>query len=84
MLEAQRRMTEQFMPQIEAVTPGSGSYMNEADFRQPNWQKTFFGDNYAELLNIKNKWDPEGRLYVLKGVGSESWSVDADGRMCRA
>ncbi|KAG7106747.1 FAD-linked oxidoreductase ZEB1 like protein [Verticillium longisporum] len=84
MLEAQRRMTEQFMPQIEAVTPGSGSYMNEADFRQPNWQKTFFGDNYAELLKIKNKWDPEGRLYVLKGVGSERWSVAADGRMCRA
>ncbi|KAL9946053.1 hypothetical protein D7B24_000603 [Verticillium nonalfalfae] len=84
MLEAQRRMTEQFMPQIEAVTPGSGSYMNEADFRQPNWQKAFFGGNYAELLKIKNKWDPEGRLYVLKGVGSERWSVAADGRMCRA
>ncbi|KAM0326318.1 hypothetical protein ACHAQA_006918 [Verticillium albo-atrum] len=84
MVEAQHRMTEQFMPQIEAVTPGSGSYMNEADFRQPNWQSTFFGTNYAELLRIKKKWDPEGRFYVLKGVGSEAWSVAADGRMCRA
>ncbi|KAJ4130590.1 hypothetical protein NW754_009643 [Fusarium falciforme] len=81
---AQKRMTEEFMPLIEAVTPGSGSYMNEADFRQPNWQKTFFGANYAKLLSIKRKWDPTSLFYVLKGVGSEAWTVAENGRMCRA
>ncbi|PNY26844.1 Uncharacterized protein TCAP_03229 [Tolypocladium capitatum] len=80
----QRRMTGEFMPQIEGVTEGSGSYMNEADFRQPNWQEVFFGNNYERLLGVKRKWDPESVLYVLKGVGSEAWRVNGDGRMCRA
>jgi FAD/FMN-containing dehydrogenase len=84
MESAQARMTNEFMPQIEAVTPGSGSYMNEADFRQPNWQGVFYGQNYARLLAIKRKWDPESMFYVIKGVGSESWNVADDGRMCRA
>ncbi|KAK7432915.1 hypothetical protein QQZ08_000386 [Neonectria magnoliae] len=83
MESAQKRMTDEFMPLIEGVTPGSGSYMNEADFRQPDWQKVFFGGNYAKLLAIKRKWDPSNLFYVLKGVGSEAWSVAADGRMCR-
>ncbi|UNI17859.1 hypothetical protein JDV02_004173 [Purpureocillium takamizusanense] len=80
----QRRMTEEFMPQIESVTPDSGSYLNEADFRQPNWQQTFYGSSYEKLLAIKRKWDPESVLYALKGVGSEAWNVGNDGRMCRA
>ncbi|TQN70126.1 FAD-linked oxidoreductase ZEB1 [Colletotrichum shisoi] len=81
---AQRRMTEEFMPLIQSVTPGSASYMNEADFRQPDWQSAFFGDNYAKLLSVKKKWDPESLFYVLKGVGSEAWNVAPGGRMCRA
>ncbi|KXJ86051.1 FAD binding domain-containing protein [Microdochium bolleyi] len=80
----QRKITEVFMPQIEAVTPGSGSYMNEADFRQPNWQQQFFGANYRRLLDVKRKWDPQNLFYVLKGVGSEAWTVAQDGKMCRA
>ena len=72
------------MPQIEAVTPGSGSYMNEADFRQPNWQQSFYGPNYGRLLEVKRKWDPSSLFYVLKGVGSEAWNVAQDGKMCRA
>lgn len=81
---AQVRMTEEFMPKIEAVTPGSGSYMNEADFRQPDWQSTFYGANYAKLAQIKKKYDPSDLFWNIKSVGSEAWSVAADGRMCRA
>lgn len=84
MLEGQRRMTEEFVPAIEAVTPGSGGYMNEADFRQPNWKETFFGSNYNRLLEIKNKWDPKGVFYGIALVGSDKWTVQANGRMCRA
>lgn len=81
---AQQKMTNVLMPKIEKITPGSGSYLNEADFQQPNWQSTFFGDNYNKLKTIKKKYDPQDVFYILKGVGSEAWNVSKDGRMCRA
>ncbi|PLB41680.1 putative isoamyl alcohol oxidase [Aspergillus candidus] len=34
-IRAQLQVTDEFMPQIEAVTPDAGAYQNEADFRQP-------------------------------------------------
>ncbi|RSM10845.1 hypothetical protein CEP52_003301 [Fusarium oligoseptatum] len=83
MLTMQKRITHEFMPQIEAVTPGSGTYMNEADFNQLNWQETFYGDNWSRLASIKKKWDPKSLFYNLKGVGSDAWSLAEDGRMCR-
>lgn len=84
MLADQARITSEIVPQIEAVTPGSGTYVNEADFRMPNWKESFFGVNYDKLLSIKKKWDPSSLFYVLKGVGSDAWNVGQDGRMCRA
>jgi hypothetical protein len=84
MVEAQWTMTDEFVPQIEAVTPGSGAYMNEADFRQPDFQDVFFGENYAKLLAIKQTWDPNSFFYVTAGVGSEAWTVAEDGRMYRS
>jgi hypothetical protein len=83
-LAAQKQMTDEFVPQIMAVTPDSGTYINEADFNQPNWKEDFFGSNYDKLVAIKNKWDPTGVFYILKGIGSEAWTVANDGRMCRA
>jgi hypothetical protein len=83
MIALQDRMTYEYIPQLEAVTPGSGAYINEADFRQPNWQDDFFGVNYEKLLAIKNKWDPHHLFYATKAVGSEVWTVAEDGRMCR-
>ncbi|KAH6616421.1 FAD binding domain-containing protein [Boeremia exigua] len=81
---AQRKMTDVLMPKIEAVTPGSGSYMSEADFQQKNWQSTFYGSNYAKLSKIKTKYDPDHVFYNLKSVGSEAWTAAKNGRMCRA
>jgi hypothetical protein len=82
-LAAQKQMTDEFVPQIMAITPDSGTYVNEADFNQPNWKVDFFGSNYDKLLAIKNEWDPTGVFYALKGVGSDAWTVAEDGRMCR-
>jgi hypothetical protein len=84
MLANQNLMTNTIMPAIEAVTPGSGAYMNEANFQQPNFQENFFGCNYNSLLKIKRKYDPSGLFWATKGVGSESWNVAASGRMCKA
>lgn len=84
MIALQDKMTDSIMPQIEAVTPRSGAYMNEADFRQPNYKEVFFGSNYPKLLSIKDKWDGDYLFYATKSVGSDHWNVAADGRMCRA
>jgi FAD/FMN-containing dehydrogenase len=80
----QDKMTKVIMPLVEAATPGSGSYVNEADFRQPNFQTTFWGSNYQKLLSIKKKYDPASLFYATVGVGSEVWTVKSDGRMCKA
>jgi FAD/FMN-containing dehydrogenase len=48
----------------------------ETDFFQPNWQDAFWGENYARLRAVKDKYDPEGFFFLHHGVGSEDWSAD--------
>ncbi|KAI1857161.1 hypothetical protein JX265_011362 [Neoarthrinium moseri] len=81
-LEVQKKITEVAQPIIEAATPGSGAYMNEADWRQPNFQEAFFGSNYEKLLQVKRKWDPKSLFYAVAAVGSEGYVVQEDGRLC--
>ncbi|KAK1248264.1 LOW QUALITY PROTEIN: hypothetical protein MKX08_006484 [Trichoderma sp. CBMAI-0020] len=83
MVATQDTITNVVQPVIEAATPNAGAYMNEADFQQPDFQHVFFGANYPRLLQIKQKYDPASLLYARAGVGSEVWTVAADGRMCR-
>ncbi|MDC0535918.1 FAD-dependent oxidoreductase, partial [Francisellaceae bacterium] len=68
------------MSLIQAMAPNAGAYANEADYFQSNWQQTFWGDNYPKLLEIKDKYDPNGLFYCHHCVGSEVWSGDG---MCR-
>jgi hypothetical protein len=84
MIADQKKMTEVYMPQLIDVTPGSGTYMNEADFNEPNWKEVFYGSNWNRLVEIKRKYDPQSFFYNYKGVGSEAWTVEKDGRMCKA
>ena len=81
-LANQQLMTNELIPQLEALTPGGGAYLSEADFQQPNWQQTLYGDNYGQLKAIKDKYDPTHMFYALTGVGSEYWDVVEDGRLC--
>ncbi|NDU12978.1 hypothetical protein FWH90_07840, partial [Francisella tularensis subsp. holarctica] len=53
--------------------PDAGTYANEADYFQKNWQQVFWGSNYSKLLKIKNKYDPNGLFYCHHCVGSEYW-----------
>jgi FAD/FMN-containing dehydrogenase len=61
----------QAMDIFRAAAPGAGSYVNETDYHQPDWQQAFWGDNYARLLEIKHAYDPGNLFRVHHGVGSE-------------
>lgn len=81
----QRRITTEWMPRLEAITPGGGSYLNEADLNQPNFQQAFYGSNYYKLLSIKRRYDPKDLFYGITSVGSERWEyrMNTDGKLCR-
>ena len=64
------------MDELRKVAPHSGSYVSESDFFEPDWQHSFWGDNYPRLLAVKAKYDPAGLFFVHHGVGSEDWSTD--------
>jgi len=70
-------LTEIEMPQLIAVDPEMGTYTNEANAYEPEWQKVFWGTNYPRLLVVKEKWDPRGVFRCNRCVGSERW--DASG-----
>ena len=46
---------------LRDAMPYSGAYWNEADYLEPEWQQSFWGDNnYARLQMIKEAYDPSG------------------------
>lgn len=75
-------MTRDWVPILIRMTgeSDSGAYSNEADVREPDFQRTFFGANYPRLLHVKKLYDPDDLFIVAAGVGSERW--DAAG-ICR-
>lgn len=64
------------MKALLACAPGAGSYVNETDYFQADWQRAFWGPNYPRLLRAKRRYDPAGLFTVHHGVGSEGWSAD--------
>lgn len=75
-------MTNDLVARLAALTPGGGAYLNEADFRQPDFQEVFYGGNYGALETVKNKYDPHDLFYATTAVGSEKWISHPDGRLC--
>ena len=69
--EAGQRTVREVMNIIRAAAPDAGSYVNETDYHQPDWQRSFWGDNYVRLLEIKHIYDPGNLFRVHHGVGSE-------------
>lgn len=85
-------VTNEWTASWAALTPGSGAYHAESDYMEPDWQESFWGSNYARLLSIKQRYDPQELFYVHHGVGSEGWAMDRyivgnvpsqAGRLCR-
>jgi FAD/FMN-containing dehydrogenase len=63
------------MNEIRRIVPRVGSYVWETNYFEPNWQDSFWGDNYARLRAVKEKYDPNGLFFVYHGAGSEGWSA---------
>jgi berberine-like enzyme len=51
---------------------------------EPDWQKSMFGTNYQRLLDVKRKYDPNNTFWCYPCVGSEVFSLRADGKLYRA
>jgi hypothetical protein len=93
-VSAQQASYERFNSFVQPwrdLTPGSGAYLNEADRMEPDWQASFYGENYERLVGVKKAVDPWDVFWVERGVGSEGWElrggewngVTEDGRLCR-
>lgn len=82
--EREKYLTDVIDPALEALTPGSGTYLNEANFQDPKWKQNFYGANYNRLRAIKSKYDGQDLFYAATAVGSDAWTVAGDGRLCRA
>jgi FAD/FMN-containing dehydrogenase len=54
---------------LKKLSPGGGAYFNEAHYGEPDWETTFFGENYGRLLQIKNRYDPTHIFDCWKCVG---------------
>lgn len=68
---AMRSRVTSAMNALRTVAPDAGTYVNESDYFQTDWQNAFWGANYSRLLSIKQRFDPEGIFTVHHGVGSE-------------
>jgi FAD/FMN-containing dehydrogenase len=64
------------MAPLKALAAQPASYVNETDYFQHDWQKAFWGNNYARLIRVKDHYDPTGLFFVHHGVGSEAWTPD--------
>jgi FAD/FMN-containing dehydrogenase len=60
------------MAPLRAFRERPASYFNETDYFEPDWQTAFWGDNYARLLQVKERYDPDGLFFVHHGVGTGS------------
>jgi len=75
------RRIDRAMGELLEVAPDGGSYVSESDYFEENWQRSFWGANYARLAAVKRQYDPDGLFFVHHGVGSEAWSADGFTRL---
>ena len=66
---------------LKELAPDMGAYINEGDRFDPEWQKTFWGENYDRLLRIKRDVDPNDVFWCQPCVGHDRWE-EVDDRLC--
>ncbi|KAK6375522.1 hypothetical protein LTR64_003647 [Lithohypha guttulata] len=75
LLEEKRAKKEMVIEQSRRLSkifgPGQGTYVNEANPFEPEWQDVFWGSNYERLLEIKRKVDPTTLFVCNRCVGTD-------------
>ncbi len=89
-MESRLKFSNGPMQRFRDVSLGSGSYGNEGDRLEPNFQWAYFGSAYPRLLELKKRYDPFDLFYAVTAVGSEFYEVrsvdgiaNENGRLCR-
>ena len=67
---------------LRAAAPDAGSYVSESDNFDPDWQRSFWGPNYARLRAVKQAYDPTDCSSCITAsaansgarTGSSGWS----------
>ncbi|RYP42179.1 hypothetical protein DL768_010387 [Monosporascus sp. mg162] len=54
-----------------ALSPEGAAYSNEADPWTEDWAQQYWGENYDRLLEVKQRFDPDGLLSCWHCVGWE-------------
>lgn len=80
---AESVLTNTYVQALRELAPDTGAYVNEADANEPNFQETFWGENYARLKEIKRRIDPGDVFWCSPCVGNEGWEVVDGGGLCR-
>jgi FAD/FMN-containing dehydrogenase len=65
------RVVAAAMAPLNALTDRPASYLSETDYFQDDWQAAFWGDHYARLTQVKDRYDPGGLFSVHHGVGTK-------------
>jgi FAD/FMN-containing dehydrogenase len=69
------------MAELRKISPAGGAYVAESSYFQPDWQRAYWGGNFARLLSAKARYDPGGLFFARHGVGSEVWDEDGFARI---
>ncbi|KAI0138180.1 FAD-binding domain-containing protein [Hypoxylon sp. NC0597] len=67
---------------LRQLAPDMGSYVNENNPAEPDWQHSFWGENYDRLFRIKREVDPLDVLWCHPCVGNERWK-EIGYQLCR-
>lgn len=83
-MQSSRELVTHWQDRFRLLTPGGGSYINEATVADRTWKEDYFGENYAQLRRVKGKYDSTSVFWANVAVGSdELWTPAPDGRLCR-
>ncbi|KAJ3530653.1 hypothetical protein NMY22_g8486 [Coprinellus aureogranulatus] len=65
------KRAKESLAKLRDLTGGSegAAYVNEADVYEDEWEKSFWGDNYERLVELKKRYDPDHLLDCWHCVG---------------
>lgn len=73
-----------WMLNMRDLTPGGGSYMNEATYDYPYWKEDYYGAQYDQLVEIKQEYDPGMVFWSQPAAGNDAFTLTEDGHLCKA